>query len=66
LEARRDLKDIHRNEAVPKEVDEEADSEEVKEEEHDYFGPASYTLRKEENDIMFDCLNSMKVSSRYS
>jgi hypothetical protein len=67
LEARHDLKNIHRNEAPPIEVDEEkADPEEVKEEEQDYLGPASYTLSKEENDIMFDCLNSMKVPSGYS
>jgi hypothetical protein len=66
LEARRDLKNIHRNEAPSIEVDEEeADPEEV-EEEQDYLGLASYTLRKEEKDIMFDCLNSMKVPSGYS
>jgi hypothetical protein len=66
LEARRDLKNIHRNEAPPIEVDEEeADNEEV-EEEQDYLGPTSYTLSKEEKDIMFDCLNSMKVPSVYS
>jgi hypothetical protein len=35
-------------------------------EEQDYLSPASYTLRKEEKDIMFDCLNSMKVPSSYS
>jgi hypothetical protein len=64
LEARRDLKSIHRNEAPPIEVDEEeADPEE---EEQDYLGPASYTLSKEEKDIRFDCLNSMKVPSGYS
>jgi hypothetical protein len=66
LEARRDLKDIHRNEAPLKEVDEEAYLEEVEEEEQDYLGPASYTLRKEEKDIRFDCLNSIKVPSGYS
>jgi hypothetical protein len=57
LEARRDLENIYRNEAPPIEVDEEeADPEEVKEEEKDYLGPTSYTLSKEEKDIMFDCL----------
>jgi hypothetical protein len=67
LEARRDLKNIHRNEAPPIEVDEEeADPEEVEEEEQDYLGPASYTLSKEEKDIMFDCLNSMQVPFGYS
>jgi hypothetical protein len=39
LEARRDQKNIHRNEAPPIEVDkEEADPEEVEEEEQDYLG----------------------------
>jgi hypothetical protein len=66
LEARRDLKNIHRNEAPPIEVDEEADPEEVEEEKQDYLGPASYTLSKEEKVIMFDYLNRMKVPSRYS
>ena len=28
--------------------------------------PASYTLSKEEKEIMFDCLNSMKVPFGYS
>jgi hypothetical protein len=66
LEARRDLKNIHRNEALPIEVDEEADPEEVEEEGQHYLGPASYTLSKKEKDIMFDCLNSMKVPCSYS
>jgi hypothetical protein len=66
LEARRGLKDIHRNEAPLKEVDEEADLEEVEDEEQDYLGPASYTLSKEEKDIMSDCLNSMMGPSGYS
>jgi hypothetical protein len=67
LEARRDLKNIHRNEAPPIEVDEEeTNPEEVDEEEQDYLGFASYTLSKEEKDIIFDCLNSMKVPSGYS
>jgi hypothetical protein len=67
LAARRDLKNIHRNEAPLIEVDEEeADLEEVEEEEQDYLGLASYTLSKEEKNIMFDCLNSMKVPSGYS
>jgi hypothetical protein len=67
LKARRDLKNIHRNEEPLTEVDEEeADPEEVEEEEQDYLGPTSYTLSKEEKDIMFDCLNSMKVPSGYS
>jgi hypothetical protein len=65
LEARRGLKNIHRNEAPLTEV-EEADPEEVEKEEQDYLGLASYTLSKEEKDIMFDCLNSMKVPSGYS
>jgi hypothetical protein len=56
LEARRDLKNIHRNEAPPIEVDEEeTNPEEVDEEEQDYLGFASYTLSKEEKDIIFDC-----------
>ena len=54
LEARQDLKDIHRNEQDPEEVDGE----------QDYLHPASYTLSKEEKDIMFDCLNSIKVTCR--
>jgi hypothetical protein len=67
LEARWDLKNIYRNEATPIEVDEEeADPEEVEEEEQDYLGPASYTLSKEEKDIMFDCRNNMKVPYVYS
>jgi hypothetical protein len=66
LEARWDLKNIHRNETPPIEVDQEADPEKVEEEEQDYLGPASYTLSKEEKDIMFDCLNSMNVPSGYS
>jgi hypothetical protein len=67
LEARRDLKNIHRNEAPPIEVDEEeADPAEVEDKEQNYLGPSSYTLCKEEKDIMFDCLNSMKVPSGYS
>jgi hypothetical protein len=66
LEARRDLKNIYRNEAPPIEVDEEVDPKEVEEEEQDYLGPGSYTLSKEEKDIMFDFLNSMKVPSGYS
>jgi hypothetical protein len=62
-----DLKNINRNEAPLIEVDEEeADPEEVEEEEQDYLDPASYTLNKEEQDIMFDCLNSMKVPSGFS
>jgi hypothetical protein len=60
LVARRDLKNIHRNEVPPIEVDEEANPEEVEEEEQDY------TLSKEGKDIMFDCLNNMKVPSVYS
>jgi hypothetical protein len=48
VEARRELKDIHRNESPPKEVGEEEDPEEVEEEEKDYLGPTSYTLIKEE------------------
>ena len=51
------MKDIHRNEQDPEKDDRE---------EHDYLGPASYTLSKEEKDNMFDCLNSMKVHSGYS
>jgi hypothetical protein len=66
LEARQNLKNIHRNEAPSIKVDEEADPEEVEEEELDYLGPASYTLSKVEKDIMFDCLKSMKVPSGYS
>jgi hypothetical protein len=54
LEAWRDLKNIHRNEAPLIDVDEEADPEEVEEEEQDYLGPSSYTLSKEEKHIMFD------------
>jgi hypothetical protein len=44
LEARWDLKDIHRNEAPLKEVDEEVDPGEVEEEEQEYSGPDGYTL----------------------
>jgi hypothetical protein len=66
LEAQRDLKNIHRNETPPIKVDEEADPEEVEEEVQDYLGRASYTLSKEEKDIIFDCLNSMKVPYSYS
>jgi hypothetical protein len=47
LEARWDLKDIHRNKAALKEIDEEADPEKVEEEEQDYLGPASYSLSNE-------------------
>jgi hypothetical protein len=35
------VKNIHRNEAPPIEVDEGADPEEVEEEEQDYLGPTS-------------------------
>ena len=31
-----------------------------------YLGPACYTLSKEEKQSMFDCLNSINVSSGYS
>lgn len=31
-----------------------------------YLRPASYTLRKEEKEIMFEVLNSIKVPSGYS
>ena len=31
-----------------------------------YLSPASYTLSKEENASMFECLSSVKVPSRYS
>ena len=31
-----------------------------------YLGPACYTLSKEEKQSMFDCLNSIKVTSGYS
>jgi hypothetical protein len=31
-----------------------------------YLRPASYTLSKEEKKIMFECLSSVKVPSRYS
>jgi hypothetical protein len=31
-----------------------------------YLHPASYTVSKEEKESMFDCLNNMKVQSRYS
>jgi hypothetical protein len=55
LEARRDLKNIHRNEAPPIEVDEEeVDPEEVEEEEKNYLDPASYTLNKEEKDNKYE------------
>jgi hypothetical protein len=54
LEARQDLKDIHRNE--------EAGPEEVEEEEQDYVGPASYTLSKKEKVLTsdFDQIQSQK------
>ena len=31
-----------------------------------YLSPASYTLSKKEKESMFDCLNSIKVSSGFS
>jgi hypothetical protein len=31
-----------------------------------YLAPASYTLNKEEKQMMFDCLNSIKVPAGYS
>ena len=31
-----------------------------------YLRPASYTLSKEEKEIMFECLNNIKVPSRFS
>src|SRR6185437_1925183 len=34
--------------------------------EREYLSPASYTLRNEEKETMFDCLSSIKVPSRYS
>ena len=37
-----------------------------KDEEHEDYSPASYTLTKEEKESFFDCLNSMKVPSGYS
>ena len=32
----------------------------------EYLSPASYTLSKEEKEIMFNCMSSIKVSSGYS
>jgi hypothetical protein len=31
-----------------------------------YLGPACYTLRKEEKESMFECVNSIEVPSGYS
>ena len=31
----------------------------------EYLSPASYTLSKEEKEIMFDCLSNIKFPSRY-
>ena len=31
-----------------------------------YLSPASYTLSKEEKDSLFECLDSIKVPSRFS
>jgi len=31
-----------------------------------YLSPTSYTLSKEEKESMFECLNSIKVPSRFS
>ena len=39
---------------------------EKREKGHHYLRPATYTLSKEEKESLFDCLNSMKVPSRYS
>ena len=57
LEARRDLKEMKQREDLRPEK---------RENEQHYLRPASYTLSKEEKQSMFDCLNSIKVPSRYS
>jgi hypothetical protein len=33
---------------------------------HHYLSPASYTLSKEENDSLFECLDSIKMPSGFS
>ena len=57
LEARRDLKEMKKREDFQPEKREKGQH---------YLRPASYTLSKEENQSMFDCLNNIKVPSGYS
>jgi hypothetical protein len=57
LEARLDLQRMKERENLhPKNVDGG----------HQYLCPASYTLSREEKESMFECLNSIKVSSGFS
>ena len=56
MEARRDLKEMKQREDLRPGKRENGQH---------YLRPASYTL-SEEKESMFDCLNSMKVPSRYS
>jgi hypothetical protein len=56
IKARRDLKEMKQREDLrPKKRDNG----------QHYLRSTSYTLSKEEKESMFDCLNSMKVPSRY-
>ena len=50
-EAREDLQRLHEKDDMPPKQ---------------YEGPASYALTKEEKEIFFECLLSMKVSSGFS
>jgi len=57
MEARRDLKEMKQQEDLRPEKRENGQH---------YLRTASYTLSEEEKESMFDCLNGMKVPSRYS
>src|SRR3954470_5797661 len=50
-EAREDLQNLHEKDSVPP---------------MQYEGPASYALTKEEKEIFFECLLSMKIPSGFS
>ena len=57
LEARQDLQKMkERGNLHPEKTDDG----------RQYLSPASYTLSKEEKEIMFECVNSIKVPSRFS
>jgi hypothetical protein len=57
MEARRDLKEMKQHDDLHPEKRDNGQH---------YLRPASYTLSKEEKKSMFDCLNTMKIPSRYS
>jgi hypothetical protein len=57
IEARHDLKEMKQREDLCPEKRDNGQH---------YLHPASYTVSKEEKESMFDCLNNMKVQSRYS